>query len=84
MTRTRHADDQRERERIVDELVTQGYDVVDDGGTATRMRKRDHGGLAAHLLVFIVFGWWTLGGANVIYTLWRRWRSVDEVVVKEV
>ena len=83
MTRTRHADTQREREQIVDTFITQGYSVVTQGETSTRVRYRDYGGVGAHVLVFIVFGWWTLGVANLLYAVYRRHRTTDTVVVKE-
>ena len=76
--RTRTCDTDRERERIVDDYVTQGYTVVSDGGRTTKLRQRDYGGLLAHVVLFLL----TLGVGNLLYALYRRHVSTDVVVVR--
>ena len=80
--RTRTVDTDREREQAVDEYASDGYRVVHDGDTQTKVRKRDHGGWVGHLVLFIIAGWWTLGLANIIYALYRRIVSKDSVMVR--
>jgi hypothetical protein len=80
--RTRTVDSDRERELVIEEHTMQGYRIVKQGERTTTLRRRDHGSLGAHLLVFIVLGWWTLGLANLIYALYRRVASAEGVIVR--
>lgn len=68
----------------VDDYIRAGYAVETHTDQRAVVRDRDHGSLLGHLFVFVLFGWWTLFGANVCYALWRRYVSTDrvEVVVK--
>jgi len=80
--RTRTVDTDRERELVIEEHTMRGYRVVEEGAGSTVLRRRDHGSLGAHLLLFIVVGWWTLGLANLVYALYRRITSAEGVVVR--
>lgn len=82
MTRTLTTDTYSEYERVVDEKATAGYSIVSEGDTSTRLRKRDHGTLGGHLLVFLITVWFTLGLGNVVYALYRRSATTDEVLVR--
>jgi hypothetical protein len=80
--RTRTVDGERQRELVIEEYTMRGYRVVEEGEGSTVLRRRDHGGLAAHLLLFLVVGWWTLGLANLVYALYRRINSAEGVIVR--
>ncbi len=34
--------------------------------------KRNEGSTTGHILIFIFFGWWSFGGANLLYYLAKR------------
>ena len=68
--RIRHVNTVDEMERLSDEFVTQGYTIINRGETSILVkRKAKRGGKPHHLIIFIFFGWWTLGLANLIYQL---------------
>lgn len=80
--RTRTAADAQHYEAIRDEYARDGYAVVSEGEATVTLRYRDHGGVLAHLGIFLFFGWWTVGLANLGYALWRRYASTDVVEVE--
>ena len=63
--RIRRCKDRQEMERVVDDYVTLGYKIVSRGGDSVALRQiKPHD---KHMFVFLVFGWWTFGLANLIY-----------------
>jgi len=82
--RTRRPDGPNQYRQVLDEYEQQGYDITDLGDATTTLRYRDHGGVVAHLLLFLFVGWWTLGLANLAYALWRRHATKDVVEVERV
>jgi hypothetical protein len=84
MTRTRTVPDRQALSDAVDDYKRDGYSIDSHDDTRAVVTYRDHGGLLAHGLLAL-FGWWTLGLANLAYALWRRHSTADrvEVVVDE-
>ena len=80
MPRIRRVDDEREMEKVVDDFVTQGYKIKNQGQTSTMMKEKDYGGGAAHLIILVIFGWWTLGIANALWAAFKYFTS-DEVKI---
>lgn len=81
MSRIRRTDNRKEYERVIDDYITQGYKVKSRGEESTRLRESNYGSIVAHILIFIIFGWWTLGLANLLYLAYKYWTS-EEVIVK--
>lgn len=81
MTRTRTVPDIDTKRETVAEYEAAGYSVVSRQPTMTTVRHRDHGGLLAHVVLFVVLGLWTLGFANACYAAYRRHVSTDRVEV---
>ena len=81
MTRTRHVGTPADLSDAVAEYRADGYALKRQGTRSARLARRDHGGIGAHLLVFLVLGWWSVGLFNVAYALFRRYYSYDEVEV---
>lgn len=81
MARIRRVDDQKEMEKVTDDFITQGYKVKSQGERSTMMKKKDFGSGAIHIIILILFGWWTLGIANGIYAAYKYF-SADEVQIK--
>ena len=77
--RVRRVSNQKELDAIVDDFVTSGYSVVARSETNARVVKKAK--KDKHLLIFLVFGWWTFGIANLIYALVPA-KIEDEVTIK--
>jgi len=82
--RVRKCDDETEYERVIDDHITQGYDVKDRGQDSARLKKTTFGGLGAHLVILVLFGWWTVGVANGVYAAYKYWADSKEMQVKVV
>ena len=81
MSRLRRVETQQEFERVVDDYITQGYKVKSRGQASAQLHEADYGTVVAHILIFVFFGWWTLGLANLIYLGYKYWSS-ESVTVK--
>lgn len=68
--------------RKVDDLKTEGWKVSEEGNNRAVMMKPDYGGLGIHIIIFIIFGWWTLGIANAAYAGWCYFKRSDKRVVR--
>lgn len=79
--RIRRVNNQRELETLVDEFITMGYRVVEEGETSTKLKKKEYGGGLAHLIIFLVIGWWTFFLANIAYAIFKYYTG-EEVLVK--
>lgn len=63
--RIRRCRDRQEMEHVVDDYITLGYKVTSRGEDSVTLRQiKPHD---KHMFVFLVFGWWTCGLANLIY-----------------
>ena len=81
LMRLRRAQTTQEMERVVDDLITQGYKVKSRGERSVKMKHEEYGSLMAHIIIFILFGWWTLLIANVLYAAYK-YVTGDEVLVQ--
>ncbi|WP_231378808.1 hypothetical protein [Natrinema sp. J7-1] len=81
MSRIRRVDDQREMERVIDDYITQGYQVKSQGERSARVKDKDWGSALGHLIVAALTLWWTLGIGNVAYAAYKRYPA-DEVTIK--
>lgn len=77
--RIRRTANEREYERVIDDLITQGYVVVSRGELTANLIKR--GKKEKHLLVFLLTFWFTLGIGNLIYAILPN-KVVDDVLVR--
>lgn len=81
MTRTRHATDWREAEELRESYVADGYTVRTETDAEVLLQRHDWGSLLAHLVVFVLTVWWTLGLGNLAYAAYRRMVSQEAVRV---
>lgn len=79
--RIRKVKSRKELDEMVDDFVTQGYGIVSEGTHTVQLKKRSWGSVAGHILCLIIFGWWTLGLANLIYALVAH-SGGEQVLVK--
>lgn len=80
-TRLRKVDTVRERATLIDEYMTEGYEVVGAGELSVMLRKRTWGTAGGHLLWGMLTLWWTLGIGNVIYALIAH-KGADRVLLR--
>jgi len=83
-TRIRKATTERDYEEIIDELITRGYKIESQGASSTQLMKVVYGGVVSHILIFIIFGWWTIFIANIIWLAYNYYSNSDKVLVKLV
>ncbi|GAA0465361.1 hypothetical protein MUK72_00785 [Halococcus dombrowskii] len=77
MARIRRVDDQREMEKVIDDFVTQGYRIKEQGENSTMMKEKDWGSGGMHLIVLVFLGWWTVGIANAVYAAYKYFTGAE-------
>jgi hypothetical protein len=77
MARIRRVDDQREMEKVIDDFITQGYRIKEQGQNSTMMKEKDWGSGGMHLIVLVFLGWWTIGIANVVYAAYKYFTGAE-------
>jgi len=80
-SRIRRVKDKKEFDRTVDDFITQGYAIISEGAESIKLRKKTWGSVGGHVLVVIIFGWWTFLISNLIYAVIAHY-AAEEVVVK--
>jgi len=79
--RIRKVQNKREFENVIDEFITIGYTLQSRGEDNAKLKKKEYGGLIAHILIALFTIWWTLGIVNIIYAYYK-YKKGDEVLVK--
>lgn len=81
--RIRKVENDREFENVIDDFITQGYEVLDRGENSCRLREnKGWGSIAVHILLIFLTGWWTFGIGNLIYALITRYKSGQKLLIK--
>lgn len=81
VSRIRKTQSQREHDSTVDDFVTQGFEVLEQGQSTTMLRKKNWGSFVGHLIVAVLTLWWTLGLGNLTYALIVHY-TAEQVMVK--
>lgn len=63
MARIRRVESEREQEKLLDEFVTKGYEIKDQGQFNARVKDKDWGSVPIHGFVFL----FTFLGAAVLF-----------------
>lgn len=63
MTRIRRVESEREQEKLVDEFVTKGYKIDEQGQYSAKVKEKDWGSTPVHGFVFL----FTFLGAAVLF-----------------
>lgn len=82
ISRIRNVDTQRELERTIDDFVTRGWEVIEEGQNSRVLREKNWGSAGAHIIIGILIGWWTLGVANVAYALIVRYGTAEKILIQ--
>lgn len=81
MARIRRVDDRKEMERTVEDFLTRGYKIKNEGERSTMLKKKNWGSSGMHIIVAVFTLWWTFGLGNVAYAIYKR-LTAEEVQVK--
>lgn len=79
--RLRKTSSQKEMENLIDDYITQGYEVIERGERSTMLRKKTWGSSSGHVLWFCLTVWFTIGFGNLIYALIAH-NSAEKVFLK--
>lgn len=81
MARVRRVEDKREMEKVIDDFVTQGYNIKNQGERSTLMKKKTWGTGGMHVVVALLTIWWTFGIGNATYAIYK-YMTAEEVQIK--
>ena len=79
--RIRRVRDQREMENLLDDYVTQGYEVITQGQNSILVRRKSWGSVAGHIFCALATAWFTMGIGNIAYALVAHY-TAEQVMVK--
>ena len=79
--RLRKVTTQKEMENLIDDYVTQGYEIIERGERSTMLRRKTWGSASGHLLWFLFTVWWSIGIGNLIYALVAH-STAEQVLVR--
>ena len=79
--RLRNVDSENHLEQLVEDFITQGYEVLNRGENSTLVRKKTYGSGTTHLVVFLLTAWWTIGIGNLLYAIIAHSRA-EKVLVR--
>lgn len=79
--RLRKVMSKKEADNLVDDYVTQGYEILEQGERSTLVRKVSWGTLGGHVLWALLTVWFTAGLGNLVYALIIRYGG-EKVLVK--
>jgi hypothetical protein len=68
-------------ENLLDDYVTQGYEIISQGELSSLARKKTWGSAAGHVLWCLLTGWFTFGFGNLVYALVAHY-TAEQVMVK--
>ena len=81
MPRIRRVESRKEMERTVEDFLTRGYKIKDEGQESTMLKKKNWGTGGMHVVIAVLTIWWTLGLGNVAYAIYK-YLTAEEVQVK--
>lgn len=79
--RLRRVTSHKEMENMLDDYITQGYEVVSQGQNTALVRRKTWGSAGGHTLWFLLTFWFTLGIGNLIYALVAHY-GAEQVMLK--
>lgn len=71
----------KEMENLIDDYVTQGYEIIERGERSTMVRKKTWGTGAGHVLWGVLTGWFSVGLGNLAYALVAHY-GAEKVMLK--
>ncbi len=80
-TRLRRVGTKSEMESLLDDYITQGYAIVEQGERTVMVRKKTWGTTGGHVLWAFLTAWWTLGLGNLTYALIAHY-GAEQILLK--
>ena len=77
----RRVESRKEMERTVEDFLTRGYKIKDEGQESMMLKKKNWGTGGMHVVIAVLTIWWTLGLGNVAYAIYK-YLTAEEVQVK--
>jgi len=71
----------KEFDGALDDYITQGYEVLNQGENSALLRKKTWGTSGGHVLWALLTVWWTLGLGNLGYALAAHY-TAEQVILK--
>jgi hypothetical protein len=81
MPRIRRVDSRKELERTVEDFLTRGYKIKQEGQESTLVKKKNWGSGGMHIVIAVLTIWWTLGIGNVAYAIYK-YMTAEEVQIR--
>lgn len=79
--RLRRVTSKKEMETLVDDYITQGYEVKEQGERSVMLRRKTWGTAGGHTLWALLTVWFTLGFGNLAYALVAHYTS-EQIMLK--
>jgi hypothetical protein len=79
--RLRRVGSRKELEGILDDYITQGYEVINQGEASALLRKKTWGSAGGHVLWALLTVWFTFGFGNLAYALVAHF-TAEQVMLK--
>jgi len=79
--RIRKVQSQQQMEELIDDYVTQGYEVISQGERSTLVRRKTWGSVAGHVFCALITVWFLFGLGNVAYALVAHF-TAEQVMIK--
>lgn len=79
--RLRRVSSKREFESMLDDFITQGYEILEQGQSTALVRRKTWGSSGGHLLWGLLTFWCTLGIGNLAYALAAHYNA-EKVMLK--
>jgi hypothetical protein len=79
--RIRRISSQKELETMIDDYITQGYEVITQGENSTLLRKKSWGSAGGHVIVALITVWFTFGVGNAIYAAYAH-NSAEQIMLR--
>lgn len=79
--RLRKVTSKKEMDNLIDDYVTQRYEILEQGERSALVRKVSWGTSGGHILWALLTVWFTFGLGNLVYALIVRY-SGEKVLIK--
>ncbi|BBO31093.1 hypothetical protein [Lacipirellula parvula] len=79
--RLRRVSSKKELENMLDDYMTQGYEIIEQGQTTAMVRRKTWGSAGGHVLWGLLTIWFTLGFGNLAYALVAHYNA-EKVMLK--
>jgi len=81
MTRIKKVKTKKEFDTVVDDFLTQGYRVSEEGNQTVMLQQQTWGSAGGHALWALLTVWWTCGIGNFGYAIYAHF-DAPKVLVK--